>query len=688
MAKNEKIPYFCRVVLQNFPFIEEDFDALTTYQLISKVVEYLNKVIKSQNTLVDNVNNLSLAFQQLHDYVESYFENLDVQEEINNKLDEMAEDGTLQEIITAYIQANVAWTFDTVDDMKNATNLVNGSFAQTLGFHEVNDGGGAIYKITDSGTANEMDVIAIGSLYANLIKPSIVTPEMYGAYGDGTHDDTLSIQECFTKNDNVQMAKTYLITSQLTYNGSIDGKCTGVIKTNPSSRITGAFINSTSGIKINGLKFDCSSNVEFTLDDKFNSYNIGVIANSDIEIDNCEFHNLYEKFIRITGNTVNRVNITNTLFSSDNKTNVYMAECVEVTSVINTECIINIHGNIFKGFEYEYVGTYDNDSNINANGLMFANVNVKEINVDNNIFDHLGRYGSVAGNLGLSRLCTIDCYFNVKPLHLTNNKIINNHWSALRLHCTDNAIVKGNIFTVARDCTEPLVLISDSYNSTGEASLGCDNVTISDNQFLNENNTFEQGIFVNSYTGANLTQTNQDGFYGHVNNLSIINNDIRFKCKQFFIFDYSLKTLNYIGNYSKGDFTGLAVIHISIDQRSVMKTAQIGKDFSNTILNISGNDITLNGVNIDLRTTDEALVSIYALLNAYIDFNKLQSTGLGYVVYTTAGQNSNLTNNVIKANVGGVFNANKTYDNIVFYAASSAGIYNATVDQNNHTYTN
>ena len=29
-------------ILQNFPFIEEDFDSLTTYELICKVVEYLN----------------------------------------------------------------------------------------------------------------------------------------------------------------------------------------------------------------------------------------------------------------------------------------------------------------------------------------------------------------------------------------------------------------------------------------------------------------------------------------------------------------------------------------------------------------------------------------------------------------------------------------------------------------------
>lgn len=42
------------------------------------------------------------AFQDLHDYVMNYFDNLDVQEEINNKLDQMAADGTLDALLLPY----------------------------------------------------------------------------------------------------------------------------------------------------------------------------------------------------------------------------------------------------------------------------------------------------------------------------------------------------------------------------------------------------------------------------------------------------------------------------------------------------------------------------------------------------------------------------------------------------------
>ena len=225
MSWNTHIPKFRRFVLQNFPFIEEDFDALTDYQLICKVVEYLNKVIDSQNGLVNEVERLENLFVELKSFVDNYFDNLDVQEEINNKLDAMVEAGTLQEIITQYIQANVAWTFDTVNDMKNATNLVNGSYARTLGFRSINDGGGATYYITNSGTANEMDVISVGDLFANLVKPLTVTPEMFGAYGDGTHDDSDAWNRAVSVGRNVKaFEKTYLV-STIEVSDNIDIDC-------------------------------------------------------------------------------------------------------------------------------------------------------------------------------------------------------------------------------------------------------------------------------------------------------------------------------------------------------------------------------------------------------------------------------------------------------------------------------
>lgn len=99
-SKLTPFKFFC---LTNFPFIEEDFDALTYYQLLCKVVEYLNNVIKTTNAIGTQTEELTNAFNELKNYVDNYFTNLDVQEEINNKLDQMATDGTLDKIINQEI---------------------------------------------------------------------------------------------------------------------------------------------------------------------------------------------------------------------------------------------------------------------------------------------------------------------------------------------------------------------------------------------------------------------------------------------------------------------------------------------------------------------------------------------------------------------------------------------------------
>ena len=141
-------------VLQNFPFIEADFDAITNYQLFCKLGEEINKLIDNLNLTGNQVENLTNAFNDLQNYVDNYFENLDIETEIDAKLDEMAENGTLAEIIEAYLNVNSIIIFDTVADMKESEVLQNGSVAKTLGFYSKNDGGGAIYNIIEDNELN------------------------------------------------------------------------------------------------------------------------------------------------------------------------------------------------------------------------------------------------------------------------------------------------------------------------------------------------------------------------------------------------------------------------------------------------------------------------------------------------------------------------------------------------------
>ena len=192
MSYNTKIPLFRRWVLQNFPFIEQDFDALTDYQLISKVVEYLNKCIETVNASTEQIEVLTNAFNQLKDYVDNYFDNLDLQEEVNNKLEEMAESGELEDIIGIYLQTTAVWAFDTVADMVSSTNLSAGSFAKTMGYYSRGDNGGSFYRIENSNaTEDGGSIIDLNNgLKARLIVGNTLNVAQFGI--DSTH--TTNIQ--------------------------------------------------------------------------------------------------------------------------------------------------------------------------------------------------------------------------------------------------------------------------------------------------------------------------------------------------------------------------------------------------------------------------------------------------------------------------------------------------------------
>ena len=151
-----KLTPFKMQVVQSFPFIDADFDALTNYELLCKVVDYLNKTVSN----VDLLNEKVEEFQH-------YFDNLDVQEEINNKLDDMAESGELTDIIAQYLQLAGVLAYNTVADMKTAENLIAGSITKTLGFHTLGDDGGAFYKIR---TVTNEDVVNQIMNYVDFIR--------------------------------------------------------------------------------------------------------------------------------------------------------------------------------------------------------------------------------------------------------------------------------------------------------------------------------------------------------------------------------------------------------------------------------------------------------------------------------------------------------------------------------------
>lgn len=139
--------YWCQKVL---PLVYDD--SLSYYELLCKVVDYLNKTFEDVETLHDDVANLHSAYEELQSYVNNYFSTLDVQEEINNKLDNMASNGELYDIIRRY-------TDPIVDEQNEKINVLKVRMD-------------AFSSLPDGSTAGDAELTDIRVGYDGIVYPS------------------------------------------------------------------------------------------------------------------------------------------------------------------------------------------------------------------------------------------------------------------------------------------------------------------------------------------------------------------------------------------------------------------------------------------------------------------------------------------------------------------------------------
>lgn len=112
--------------------------------------------------------------------------------------------------------------FDTLEDLKSAS-LKEGEVCMTLGYHSINDGGAARYKIEYDPAAVEdkgkvQYLHTSDTLRAKLTVEDYVTPEQFGAYGDGSTDDSDAIQRCLESGYHVKIvgSNKYKLSSAIT----------------------------------------------------------------------------------------------------------------------------------------------------------------------------------------------------------------------------------------------------------------------------------------------------------------------------------------------------------------------------------------------------------------------------------------------------------------------------------------
>ena len=105
--------FWCQKVL---PLVYDE--SLSYYELLCKVIDYLNKTMEDVDQVIEDMGEYKQAFidfttevktavEDLETFVNTYFDNLDVQEEINNKLDAMAEAGYFDTLFNTLFRSDI-----------------------------------------------------------------------------------------------------------------------------------------------------------------------------------------------------------------------------------------------------------------------------------------------------------------------------------------------------------------------------------------------------------------------------------------------------------------------------------------------------------------------------------------------------------------------------------------------------
>lgn len=119
--------FWCQKVL---PLVYDD--SLSYYELLNKVVVYLNNAIADVAAVEGNVDELASAYDQLQNYVNTWFDNVDLQNETEIALDKMAENGELDTLIEPFVAEQIDGVVaEQIDEAVG--NQIDGAVADQIG---------------------------------------------------------------------------------------------------------------------------------------------------------------------------------------------------------------------------------------------------------------------------------------------------------------------------------------------------------------------------------------------------------------------------------------------------------------------------------------------------------------------------------------------------------------------------
>ena len=478
-----------------------------------------------EDEVIPVVNNNSAVVEEL----KHYFDTLDVQEEINNKLDNMAESGQLEEIIAAYLNAKSLLVFDTLSDLKAALNLIEGCTVTTLGYNTINDGGAAKYKIRSkelADTTDDMFLIEITndeSLVAELLINDILNIKQVGITGDNEDDQTSQLVTILGKGIDIYFPDgTYNINSPINTNSH---KLIGETKENTIIHYNGLLNGDLlktydlEGLEIKNITFD------FGICKDATKSHILLTGTSDIKFINCEFANGHGTQLKM--NECENIIIDNCYFhditgASGNVGNGMYLHPVKNLMINNCKCknimndFIYLDGNVddpvtnvkIKNCEITYTGHNNDIQSSNGIGI---NGNCTQIYITNN---------TITNNInGIKTGQRYDMIPN--NIFISNNVISNNEQNGMNIVSTNTFITNNKISDNGQD---------GLYVKECEGITICNNVVNNSSRYgirlsqVDTINLSSNTVYDNAVAGLFIGETNENSC-----NNAIINNNMVYK---------------------------------------------------------------------------------------------------------------------------------------------------------------
>lgn len=257
IEKAKNVPPFVRFCTASVPMVFDD--SMSYYECLCALTNYIQKeLVEVVNNNADLQAQLNVKFDELKAYVDNYFDNLDVQEEINAKLDAMVLDGTLAEIIneqifddlndkidgnTAAIEGNTA----SIEALENKTDFANLKTVQDLFYSPTGSG----YNFQGS-FVNDSNILYVynanNAPYGDLLRFNIA---------NHSYVDTISNIKLYHGNDFAYKAGTVYVAPVKADDGTLTNKTlikyelgTGTISTIPA--FDGVSYAYTFGVTFNG----------------------------------------------------------------------------------------------------------------------------------------------------------------------------------------------------------------------------------------------------------------------------------------------------------------------------------------------------------------------------------------------------------------------------------------------------